>query len=470
MLGFHLRAGFIFLCGPALLFNSVLLAQDPALIYPWVSNNAQFESLLVVNNLGNAPTTVRLTARRAVGEEESVERVIPAAAFFSAKSSELFPLLGEGAGYSVTVAGDGAPLAGRWISFQRMTASANSPAQGVAVDLGEIDAGTRARLGRAILFGYLPVEDNFFAAPVIVNLGANPTDVHLYLYDPEGNPLAENHELITGLEPYRPFAVLVEEILPGYRGGLNLIAVSEGNPLSGCSFVFNTSGEPSIGNVSGLDTDAGIQTFSFAFEAGDQGFSGGFADYPAGEEAFYELAFGHEPLPAPLAGLGAALFLNGNNHSADLFMFVKRKVGGLRPNTDYRVRFRIEIASNGAADCSGIGGSPGDSVYFKAGASTFEPFAVEEDGRFSMNIDKGQQSQGGRAMDSLGDIAVETDCEQPEYMLKSFDNSQNLFEIKTDPSGEVWIIAGTDSGFEATTRLYFTRIDAAFFPVGGPFQ
>lgn len=462
---FRTLASFLFFAG------MTGLAQDasrPRLFYPWVSNNARFESLLVVNNLEGVALRIRLTARRATGEEETVERQLPAAGFLKANASTLFPSLGEGSGYSVTVTSDGANIAGRWITFQRLTVSGNSPAQAVAVDLAEIDAGTRVRLGRAVLYGYLPIDDDFFAAPVIVNLGETPANVHLYFYDQDGVLVEENHDLVNGLEPYLPYAVLVEDVLPGFRGALNLVAASEGNPLSGCSFVFNSNGEPAIGNVSGLDLDPGIARYDFPFDGGDQGFAGGFGDYPVGEETFYELVFGHESLPAPLATGRKALFLNGNNHGGDLFMYVKRKVGGLKPNAGYRVRFRIEIASNGPAGCSGVGGAPGDSVFFKAGASVFEPMAVDEAGQYLMNIDKGRQAQGGRAMEVLGTIGVETDCLAPEYKLKKFDNGDNLFELKTDPSGEVWIIAGTDSGFESTSRVYLSHIEATFFPVGGP--
>jgi hypothetical protein len=42
-------------------------------------------------------------------------------------------------------------------------------------------------------------------------------------------------------------------------------------------------------------------THVFDFRDGAQGFTGGFADDPAGEEANYELGFGEAPLPSGLA-------------------------------------------------------------------------------------------------------------------------------------------------------------------------
>ena len=105
-----------------------------------------------------------------------------------------------------------------------------------------------------------------------------------------------------------------------------------------------------------------------------------FTDYPEGEEAFYELAWGWENLPTETVSMGSdaqvltkGLFLSGNNHSDDLFMFCKRQINGLQPNTVYSLIFSVIIESNIPSGSIGIGGSPGESVYFKVGASTEEP-------------------------------------------------------------------------------------------------
>ena len=73
-----------------------------------------------------------------------------------------------------------------------------------------------------------------------------------------------------------------------------------------------------------------------SFERGTFGAEAVFADYPPGEEAFYELDYAHEALPAPL-GARHGLRLSGNNHSDDLAMLVKAPVRGLFPNIVYRI-------------------------------------------------------------------------------------------------------------------------------------
>jgi hypothetical protein len=41
-------------------------------------------------------------------------------------------------------------------------------------------------------------------------------------------------------------------------------------------------------------------------------------------------------------------------------------------------------------------------------------------------------------------------------------NSTNPFRITSDPNGEVWVIIGTDSGFEGETVLYYNSISLKF--------
>jgi hypothetical protein len=70
------------------------------------------------------------------------------------------------------------------------------------------------------------------------------------------------------------------------------------------------------------------------------------------------------------------------------------------------VDFHIDIASNTPEGLKGIGGSPGESVYVKAGATKHEPQVIEDDrGWLRMNIDKGNQASEGEDMTNLGTLA-----------------------------------------------------------------
>lgn len=197
----------------------------------------------------------------------------------------------------------------------------------------------------------------------------------------------------------------------------------------------------------------------FDFRQGQQEWTSGFADYPPGEEAFYELDAGYRALPAEV-GPGSALFISGNNHSDDLFMFWKRRLDGLDPGRTYRVRFdQVQFASEAPGGCPGAGGAPAEAVAVKAGASTVEPLAVVQGDRYRLNVDKGNQSTGGSAALVLGNIANGRACGEPlRFALRDLDSGAQTISAAADANGALWIFVGTDSGFEATTRLYYTRV------------
>jgi hypothetical protein len=201
----------------------------------------------------------------------------------------------------------------------------------------------------------------------------------------------------------------------------------------------------------------------FDFSDGTQGWTAGFADYPPGNESFYELASGYRRLPAPLNSRSGFL-VSGSNHSDDLFMYIKRRVDGFEPNTNYQVSFVVEFATDVPTGCGGVGGSPGESVFVKAGASSLEPTTfVDQLGWLRMNIDKGNQANSGANAIVIGNVANSTQCEQNirRYEIKQLRTPRAVL-VTTDGSGSAWLLVGTDSGFEAVTTLYYTRITAEF--------
>jgi hypothetical protein len=200
-----------------------------------------------------------------------------------------------------------------------------------------------------------------------------------------------------------------------------------------------------------------VKMFEWSFDNDAEGWAGGFADYPSGEEEFYELFFSWNNLPAPLDTTQGALMITGSNRSDDLFMYVTRKVTGLVPATVYNISFTVEFASNVPDGMIGIGGSPGESVYLKVGATTEQPGRVIDDmGWFRMDIDKGNQSQGGANMIVVGDFSNDTDKE--EYTLKRVMNDNQGFSVLSNDAGELWITVGTDSGFEGATTIFYNYI------------
>ena len=215
--------------------------------------------------------------------------------------------------------------------------------------------------------------------------------------------------------------------------------------VSGC-------GDGDDGAFDGADAD-----FSYTFDRDAEEWTVAFADLPVDyDPSIYELESGYRPLPDGLEGSG--IYVQGHNRSDDLFMFLKRQVDGLIPGATYAVSVAIDLATNVPVGAFGIGGSPGSSVFVKAGASTVEPDTeADSTGHLRMNIDKGNQAEGGEDMAVLGDVA-HPGVENQEYRIKTLDSAGAPVSVEADDQGRVWLIVGTDSGYEGLTTLYYARI------------
>jgi len=207
-------------------------------------------------------------------------------------------------------------------------------------------------------------------------------------------------------------------------------------------------------------------TFRLDFRQSDQGWQPGFADYPVGQDIFYELEADYRALPNPLTGSGNGLFSTGVNRSDDLWMYYKGQIAGLSPNTRYRVAFDVEIATTTPSGCVGVGGAPGEGVTVKAGASEIEPDQFDDGGFWQMNVDKGNQTMGGENALAIGDMANTIQCGNPPvWEFKQLSSGTSALDVTSDGTGAVWLFVGTDSGFESRTEVYFTQFTASFDPL-----
>ncbi len=218
---------------------------------------------------------------------------------------------------------------------------------------------------------------------------------------------------------------------------------------------------------------AQVIEINYDFQRGNLGWTADFADYPPNIGTGYELDAGIRFMPRKLTRMPRrGFYLQGHNRSADLFMFLKRRLAveeGIVAGRNYRIEYVITLASNAASGCVGIGGAPGESVYLKAGASSIEPLAVlQSNGYLRMNVDKGNQAQSGAAASVAGNIANGIPCEQalPYYPFALIQRShQHTTDVMANEGGELWLLVGTDSGFEGLTRLYYQSIRVKLIPV-----
>ncbi|WP_159470639.1 hypothetical protein [Dyadobacter sp. 3J3] len=169
-----------------------------------------------------------------------------------------------------------------------------------------------------------------------------------------------------------------------------------------------------------------------------------------------EFRFGRTTLPTPLDTKTYGYMLQSHNRSDDMFMFLKKKITGLRANSQYNVTFEIDLATNSSSGGLGAGGSAGSSVFVKAGASAIEPVTKLVSGFYTFNLDKGIQSEGGKDLINIGNAAngLETDT----YAIVKRDNLTKPVTVTADASGAIWVCIGTDSGFEGLTKLYYDKI------------
>lgn len=244
------------------------------------------------------------------------------------------------------------------------------------------------------------------------------------------------------------------------RSGKLLVQISSVFVLMVAGFFLSLLGASNLSPASAQTSEL-EQGFEFNFDSDSEGWSAGFADLPADfDQQVYELDSGLRELPEGLAGNG--FYIQGHNRSDDLFMYLTRQVDGLQPSTEYQLTIEIDLATNVPAGSFGIGGSPGESVYVKAGASAIEPSQKEDSsGWLRSNIDKGNQSNGGREMVVVGNVS-HAEVVGDEYKIKTLTNEGLPLSVTTDASGGVWLIVGTDSGFEGLTALHYSRISYKF--------
>lgn len=202
-----------------------------------------------------------------------------------------------------------------------------------------------------------------------------------------------------------------------------------------------------------------ISSIEYDFDESDHGWVHGFADYPSGpdDSTYYQLQYAYTDLPVSSGDIRKSHMLSGYNHSKGLFMYLKKQVDGLSPNTDYTITFSIELA----LDLSG-NIDIGSGVYLKAGATHPEPKSVIESGYYVMNIDKGNQSGMGEDLTTLGEIVPQLNSTGYSLNTKTNTMSNARYVAKSDSKGMLWLIIGTDSNVEGITKLFYTKVNVVF--------
>ena len=213
--------------------------------------------------------------------------------------------------------------------------------------------------------------------------------------------------------------------------------------------------------------ELGENELRFDFEASTKDWTASFTDVSTAQENDVGFVFDQRQLPTGAGYPGSGLYLSGNNVSDDLFMFVSHPVSVAQPTAPYALTFELELASNAPSGCAGIGGAPGESVFLKAGAASIPPDReTTPTGTWRLNVDKGEQSNGGANAQVVGNIANgSTDCATPVYRRIFRHNLGQPLRVTSNDQGLLWVFIGTDSGFEGNTSLYLDTIRVLLDPL-----
>lgn len=202
--------------------------------------------------------------------------------------------------------------------------------------------------------------------------------------------------------------------------------------------------------------------FSYDFNQNDCGFKAVFADYHNDGNNYesYEMKSDYRTIPVS-GSESKGLYICSFNRSDDMFMGYVKRLEGLNANTEYQFSITFKLATNVAAGGFGIGGDPSDSVYVKTGIMSKEP-AIEKDlaGNFRFsNIDMGHQSQGGENANVVGNLAKPDGNDDNRFAFKEF---STVIKATADANGSVYLLIGTDSGFEGFTEYYIDDITVVY--------
>ena len=219
-----------------------LIAYQSDFVFPWVTNNASFQATLIVNNFGTQTAEITMTATRndtAPGTlTETVALTLAPLDQMVLPASELFPLMGEGSGYSVRASSAADHLNGALVVNATSTASGASPSQADVVPI--------EKASTYITFNFLPL-DSGFSAPVIYNPGNVSTTVTYHAFQ-NGQDLGTATQTIG---PGQPFAAGTTSLFPNLDGKLYVVAEAD-QPIIGLAFLFNDFQEPSMGTAAPL--------------------------------------------------------------------------------------------------------------------------------------------------------------------------------------------------------------------------
>jgi hypothetical protein len=203
-----------------------------------------------------------------------------------------------------------------------------------------------------------------------------------------------------------------------------------------------------------------VPSLIYDFNDGLQGWQGGFADYPEGDEEYFELEQGLRPLPASVDANRQAYYMHGNDLSDDLMMYLKRQVEpgeGIVAGQRYLLLFHVTFAS-------AVGRIP---VGLFVGGKTNEPVVeARQDTHYAYLFMPDIATYTSKAS-GVGSVYVE-EHDHDKVFVAIRQSHMHPMAVTADDTARLWLMAEFDSGSEAELAFYFMRIRVTFVPLAEP--
>ncbi|HLF35434.1 MAG TPA: hypothetical protein VI583_14410 [Cyclobacteriaceae bacterium] len=202
----------------------------------------------------------------------------------------------------------------------------------------------------------------------------------------------------------------------------------------------------------------------FYFDEDNEGWEPAYANYDPALEDTFRFNFGHKTFAAPggddsLTAIYQTFF-NANNQ---LFAYIKRKIGGLEPNTSYRLIVGVDLYCQLIEPFTGDLNSISIGSYLKVGAFTDEPVnkviqdSLSSGGTFVVpDFDTGVDYNSGNDLKYVGKI-IQTRLEEDPQLLAT-NNADTPIIVTSDAGGYIWTVVGANTNVPLYQSIHYMAI------------
>lgn len=205
----------------------------------------------------------------------------------------------------------------------------------------------------------------------------------------------------------------------------------------------------------------------FYFDKDNQGWLSSFAFYPPAEADSFKLSFSFGKFKSSMGDSVFAITQTGYSSNSRLFMYVKRQIEGLHPNTIYYITVSLGMFAQLIEPYNGDLTVGDQGAFVKVGAFTQEPIndTIPDSLNTGQSIvvpefDVGSAANDSKDLHYIGRILPTQPDKLPVLLLG--DNSVNKLTVSSDSGGKVWVLVGVLNNVPIYQRISFSTIIIQF--------